>query len=377
MNLKNARELILNGSYKSVIALSQPDNWIGNVIIELPVNRPQIIMLPSISANNLIEWADNGFGEKINNILKSADRIVTVSESGYDKAFSNKVNIPNIFIPHSIEKDAAHIDFRNKYGLDISLPLLVMIANFWPVKNHDSLLEILSHINGEWQIVIIGKKIDSEKSYYDKVIKLVERDKRVRILGALERNIAAAAIRDADILLVPSKAESAGPLVILQAMSFGTPWIAAPSCNAVKDEAGGLIAPVEEFPKAIEFIINNKEIQNKLAFLGKKHWEQSFRWNKSLPLFISLMEGQEPISNLNMSEDLRKQTRLIQEEYSNSITSISDKVEKIFSIIIPTYNRAAVLEKCLNALSNQNFAPDLFEVIVCDDGSSDNTCELY
>ena len=373
---KKCRELILNGSYKSVIALSQPDNWIGNVIIELPVNRPQIIMLPSISANNLIEWADNGFGEKINNILKSADRIVTVSESGYDKAFSNKVNIPNIFIPHSIEKDAAHIDFRNEYGLDRSIPLLVMVANFWPVKNHDFLLEVLSHNNGEWQIVLIGKKIDREKSYYDKVIKLVERDKRVRILGALERNIAAAAIRDADILLVPSKAESAGPLVILQAMSFGTPWIAAPSCNAVKDEAGGLIAPVEEFPKAIEFIINNKEIQNELAFLGKKHWEQSFRWNKSLPLFISLMEGQEPISNLNMSEDLRKQTRLIQEEYSNSINSINDKVEKIFSIIIPTYNRAAVLEKCLNALSNQNFAPDLFEVIVCDDGSSDNTCEL-
>ena len=374
--IKKCRELILNGNYKSVIVLSQPDNWIGKVIHDLPVNRPQIIMIPSISANNLIEWADNGFGENINNILKSADRIVTVSENGYDKTFLDKINIPNIFIPHSVEKDVADIDFRNEYGLDRSLPLLVMVANFWPVKNHDSLLEILSHNNGEWQIVIIGKKIDSEKLFYDKVSKLAERDKRVRVLGALERNIAAAAIRDADILLVPSKAESAGPLVILQAMSFGTPWIATPSCNAVKDEAGGLIVPVDEFPKAIESIINNKEIRNELTFLGKKHWEQSFRWNKSLPLFISLIEGQEPVSNLNMSEDLRKQTRLIQEEYSKSIPSMANKNEKIFSVIIPTYNRAAVLEKCLSALCNQNFAADMFEVIVCDDGSSDTTTEL-
>ncbi len=374
--IKKCRELILNGNYKSVIVLSQPDNWIGKVIHDLPVNRPQIIMLPSISANNLIEWADNGFGVNINNILKSADRIVTVSENGYDKTFLDKINIPNIFIPHSVEKDVADIDFRNEYGLDRSLPLLVMVANFWPVKNHDSLLEILSHNNGEWQIVIIGKKIDSEKLFYDKVSKLAERDKRVRVLGALERNIAAAAIRDADILLVPSKAESAGPLVILQAMSFGTPWIATPSCNAVKDEAGGLIVPVDEFPKAIESIINNKEIRNELTFLGKKHWEQSFRWNKSLPLFISLIEGQEPVSNLNMSEDLRKQTRLIQEEYSKSIPSMANKNEKIFSVIIPTYNRAAVLEKCLSALCNQNFAADMFEVIVCDDGSSDTTTEL-
>jgi len=42
-----------------------------------------------------------------------------------------------------------------------------------------------------------------------------------------------------------------------------------------------------------------------------------------------------------------------------------------FSIVIPTYNRADRLLKCLKSLVDQTFKD--FEVIVCDDGSTDHT----
>ena len=45
------------------------------------------------------------------------------------------------------------------------------------------------------------------------------------------------------------------------------------------------------------------------------------------------------------------------------------------SVVIPTYNRAALLEQCLFALSRQSH-PSLFEVIVVDDGSTDETPRL-
>ncbi len=45
------------------------------------------------------------------------------------------------------------------------------------------------------------------------------------------------------------------------------------------------------------------------------------------------------------------------------------------SIIIPTYNRCQVLEKCLAALNNQTLSKAVFEIIVVDDGSTDNTSE--
>lgn len=46
----------------------------------------------------------------------------------------------------------------------------------------------------------------------------------------------------------------------------------------------------------------------------------------------------------------------------------------LFSVIIPTYNRAEQLERCLNALLTQTYKN--FEVLVCDDGSIDNTSEI-
>ncbi|MCD6109269.1 glycosyltransferase family 2 protein [bacterium] len=46
------------------------------------------------------------------------------------------------------------------------------------------------------------------------------------------------------------------------------------------------------------------------------------------------------------------------------------------SIIIPTYNRAEILKDCLRRLNNQDFIKNEFEVIVVDDGSTDNTKEV-
>ncbi len=49
-----------------------------------------------------------------------------------------------------------------------------------------------------------------------------------------------------------------------------------------------------------------------------------------------------------------------------------------FSIVIPTYNRLPILQKCLRALECQDYDSQLiegYEVIVVDDGSTDNTAE--
>jgi glycosyltransferase involved in cell wall biosynthesis len=43
------------------------------------------------------------------------------------------------------------------------------------------------------------------------------------------------------------------------------------------------------------------------------------------------------------------------------------------SIVIPTYNRSEILDRCLAAISKQTYPRDDFEVIVVDDGSQDST----
>ncbi|HWD63582.1 MAG TPA: glycosyltransferase [Solirubrobacteraceae bacterium] len=48
----------------------------------------------------------------------------------------------------------------------------------------------------------------------------------------------------------------------------------------------------------------------------------------------------------------------------------------LLSVIIATRDRAAMLERCLQALENQSQPPQTFEVIVSDDGSRDTTAQL-
>ncbi len=46
----------------------------------------------------------------------------------------------------------------------------------------------------------------------------------------------------------------------------------------------------------------------------------------------------------------------------------------MISIIIPTYNQAKKLNKCLESIKAQTY--DNYEIIIVNDGSSDNTCEV-
>lgn len=45
------------------------------------------------------------------------------------------------------------------------------------------------------------------------------------------------------------------------------------------------------------------------------------------------------------------------------------------SVIVPTYNRRATLERALDHLEAQTVGPDALQVIICDDGSTDDTLE--
>lgn len=50
--------------------------------------------------------------------------------------------------------------------------------------------------------------------------------------------------------------------------------------------------------------------------------------------------------------------------------------EPLVSVVIPTYNRSTFLDHCLHSLGNQSLPPSSFEVIVVDDGSTDDTADV-
>ena len=55
---------------------------------------------------------------------------------------------------------------------------------------------------------------------------------------------------------------------------------------------------------------------------------------------------------------------------------VHEAVSPLLSVIVPTYNRAALLRSSLASLVAQTLPPEQYEVIVVDDGSTDTTAEV-
>lgn len=52
------------------------------------------------------------------------------------------------------------------------------------------------------------------------------------------------------------------------------------------------------------------------------------------------------------------------------------KGNPIISICIPLYNRAEYIVECINSIFNENFCNDLFECLIMDDSSTDNSVDI-
>jgi len=52
------------------------------------------------------------------------------------------------------------------------------------------------------------------------------------------------------------------------------------------------------------------------------------------------------------------------------------KKEPLISVIVPAYNEEDYIKDCLDSLTNQDLSPDLFEIIVVDNNSSDKTKKI-
>lgn len=303
------RRLICSGRHDAVIVLSHPDTWCCSLLRGLPAQgRPRIIMMPSMNADNLATWRSSGDLESIHDVLRAADAHITVSEQGFDAKVLDDLELPFTFLPHAVTAEAAPVSMRQRLGLSPDVPLLACVGNFWPVKNQLELLKVMSASPGDWKLILAGGAAPwpDKRPYFMACWEIASRDPRIHHAGPLQPLDAAALIRDADMLLLPSKGESAGPLVVLQAMAAGTPWIATPECNAVHDEAGGLIVDLGLFPRAVEALLDNPDAARELAALGQEHWRRCFTWEQSLQGFVDLIEGRAPSADLRMPRDLRQ-----------------------------------------------------------------------
>jgi glycosyltransferase involved in cell wall biosynthesis len=306
------RSFICERKFDAVILLQGPNGWGSLTLYDLPQDAPRVIHLPVINNELLNSWQQSGDITIVRQLLADRRELVSITERGLCPSFMSAAGLPFSFIPHSSSREsAADFSVREAFNLRANVPLLVHIANYFPEKNHLAFLEAVRQTKADFELLLIGRPYDEHLWIYDEVLKLSAQDARIHVGGGLSREKAAAVIEEASLLVLPSVAEC-NPLVILEAMSCGTPWLATPECNSVLDEAGGIVVPLSEFGRIISLLQPSQAAFRLLGALGREHWERCFSWERTLPAFIKLLEqGRCDSSAFVMPAELREKNAAI------------------------------------------------------------------
>ncbi len=253
-----------------------------------------------------------------------------------------------------------------RYNIPRDTRLLLDVSNMRREKNHAGLLHHLRDLPGDWHLVLIGCPFEPTPHVATHVELLAAHDPRVTIIPGASSALIAAALEEADLLLLPSLAD-ATPLVLLEAMSQGLPWIATPECGSAHDHAGGLMLPLPQFGPAIDFLLHNEPARLALGGAGYAHWQACYTYDIIGPRYAALVSGASAVPDLQAPAEALAQTDAVRALFAAQPAPLSaGKAEIAVSVVIAAQHARQPLEKTLEAYASQTLAPSFFEVIIAD-----------
>jgi len=88
------------------------------------------------------------------------------------------------------------------------------------------------------------------------------------------------AIKEADVLLLTSpKTREASPIVILEAMAAGTPWLSLGG-GCVREHVGGLVvADLDEMAEKLQLLLTDQQLRHSLGEAGQRRITQRHSWD--------------------------------------------------------------------------------------------------
>ena len=204
--------------------------------------------------------------------------IVTHSDNYQDYKLCKSLGIPVKVIPNGIDKWKEFNIYRpdrlpnfiKKYKIDTD-KIILCVSNFFPGKGQEHLPKILEKIYKtfkDFTMVFISSTVDFKyanilRERFKKII-LKNCKFKYKFLVDIPRDDIVAAYRTSDVFVFPSQKEVA-PLVILEAMAEGCPWVSMPVGN-VETLKGGLI--VKDLKKDLDNnLCYTEETYNTFAML--------------------------------------------------------------------------------------------------------------
>jgi glycosyltransferase involved in cell wall biosynthesis len=272
--------LATTGGYDAVLGFSAPQGWPVASLLELPHPRPRVVVVPCVNQDGYDEsQREAGYLAGYARGLREVDAVGYSARGGWDARLLAELGHPGVYLPNAVVRSLPEGDFRAELGIDRDVPLLLAVGNLYPEKNHAALCNALAPRSEDFRLVVIGRR--PPYSWLDQsanLLRRIESDPRVIWVDGASREGVAAAMTTADLLVLPSLAD-ATPLVLLEAMSHGLPWLATPTCGSASELTGGVIAPLEQFPDVAFDLIGRPAERAALAEAGREHWEACYSWD--------------------------------------------------------------------------------------------------
>ena len=303
------RELLQTGRYSACLLLGAPLNMLfyGALMDSLPA-KTRLFIQPTMNEEILDDLVRNQFVySRFLQLAQQAQAVVALSEDGVDARFLRKESMRSAYIPNGSNSISPRGDFRRDHGIPRDRFLILHVANLYPVKNHLGLLNELNRLPSDAQLVMIGRPTEDTEYVRQVQMALAGRSDVLYVPG-LDAEGIAAAMRAADVLVLASHSE-ASPLVVLEAMSCGLPWLATPGCGTVHEQAGGLVATLSSFHEVIMRLKVDVDLRRQLGELGRAHWAASYDWSHVLRGWIELLTTGQLTASFVTPEEVKQGMR--------------------------------------------------------------------
>lgn len=243
-------------------------------------------------------WSKNsGQRRKLELVLKNADRVIYINEvtkrlliklgvaekelvriwPGVDDSFFEKVP----------EEEAQLV----LGGYRITPPYVLCVARLIERKGIDGLIEAFSQLDqtkfGDYQLIVVGE--GPERGQLEQLIEKLWMNKSVQLVGEVPTDRLHALYQKADVFALTPRVlrndfEGFG-IVYLEAAAAGLPVIGTKTGGVVEavahDQTGLLVEPdsIEKVQRALESLLGNSELREKLGQRGRRRAYAQFRWH--------------------------------------------------------------------------------------------------
>lgn len=230
--------------------------------------------------------------------IKNADFIIAVSNSVKNEIVKEYKYDPDRIIVTPIPPDEKYLKINNneihdKYKIPTK-KFIFFIGNLEPRKDLPTLVEayckLPKPIKNEYSLIIAGGNGWKTEKSKQTISKAQLKGEKVKHVGFIDSKDSGAFYQKASLFVMTSLYEGFG-MPILEAMACNCPVLA--SDIPVLRETGSYAvhyaktSDPEDFSKKIEYILNDKNIQNKMIKDGKKRLTE-ISWDKNVKNIIKI-----------------------------------------------------------------------------------------